>query len=152
MATDLRDKLIALLEPELGTIGYELVELEYKPRGHNGLLRVYIDAETGVGLEDCAKVSRRVSSLLDVEDPIPGTYDLEVSSPGLNRPLRTLEHYRRFAGERVKVQTVRPIEGQRRFKGVLRAVEGTTLQLVVDGEERVIPLDLVERASLAPDA
>lgn len=152
MATDLRDKLIALLEPELGTIGYELVELEYKPRGHNGLLRVYIDAADGVGLEDCAKVSRRVSSLLDVEDPIPGAYDLEVSSPGLNRPLRTLEHYRRFAGEKVKLQTVRPIEGQRRFKGVLRAVDGTTLQLEVDGEERVIPLDLVERASLAPDA
>ncbi len=152
MATDLRDKLIALLEPELGTIGYELVELEYKPRGHNGLLRVYIDAADGVGLEDCAKVSRRVSSLLDVEDPIPGAYDLEVSSPGLNRPLRTLEHYRRFAGEKVKVQTVRPIEGQRRFKGMLRAVDDTTLQLEVDGEEREIPLDLVERASLAPDA
>ncbi|MEX0899814.1 MAG: ribosome maturation factor RimP [Gammaproteobacteria bacterium] len=152
MATDLRDKLIALLEPELGTIGYELVELEYKPRGHNGLLRLYIDAADGIGLDDCAKVSRRVSALLDVEDPIPGAYELEVSSPGLNRPLRTIEHYRRFAGEKVKVQTVRPIEGQRRFKGVLRAVEGTTLQLEVDGEERVIPLDLVERASLAPDA
>ena len=152
MAADLREQLIALLEPELKTLGYELVELEFKGRGGSGLLRIYIDAPDGIGLEDCSKVSRRVSAILDVEDPVPGKYDLEVSSPGLNRPLRTLEHYRRFVGENVKLQLVRALEGQRRFKGRMLAVDARTLTLEVDGEERAIPLDLIERASLAPDA
>lgn len=150
--SDLRDSLIGLLEPELQAIGYELVELEYKGRGKAGLVRLYIDKPDGVGLDDCERVSRRVSALLDVEDPVPGQYDLEVSSPGLDRPLRTPEHYRRYVGEKVKVQTVRPLDGRRRFKGPLVAFDGARLTVEVDGEERVIPLEAVERASLAPDA
>lgn len=148
---DLRHKMIAMIEPELAVMGYELVELEYKPRGGQGLLRAYIDAPDGVGLDDCAKVSRRISALLDVEDPIPGSYELEVSSPGFNRPLRTPEHFRQAAGETVKVQLVRPLDGRRRFKGLLRAVDRDALRLEVDGTEREIAFDLVERASLAPD-
>ena len=150
--SDLRDRLIGMLEPELAAIGYELVELEYKGRGKAGLVRLYIDRPDGVGLDDCERVSRRVSALLDVEDPVPGQYDLEVSSPGLDRPLRTAEHYRRFVGETVKVQTVRPLEGRRRFKGPLVGFDGETLRVAVDGVERAIPLEAVERASLAPDA
>lgn len=150
--SDLRDRLISMLEPELASIGYELVELEYRSRGKGGLVRVYIDRQDGVGLDDCERVSRRVSALLDVEDPVPGQYDLEVSSPGLDRPLRTPEHYRRYVGEQVKVQTVRPLEGRRRFKGPLVAFDGEVLTVEVDGVERAIPLDVVERASLAPGA
>lgn len=152
MATDLREQLIGLLEPELATLGYELVELEFKGRSGTGLLRVYIDGADGVGLEDCAKVSHRIGAVLDVEDPIPGQYELEVSSPGFNRPLRTLAHYRHAVGEPVKIQLVRPLDGRRRFKGPLRAVDQHALRVEVDGVEREIPFELVERASLAPDA
>lgn len=149
---DLRDKLIAIIEPELATIGYELVELVYKPRGGNALLRLYIDAEAGIGLDDCAKVSRRVSAILDVEDPIPGSYELEVSSPGTDRPLRTLGHFQRYVGDEVKVETVRPLDGRRRFKGPLLSANAEKLRMVVDGTEREIPFTLVERASLVPHA
>lgn len=152
MATDLRNKLIAIIEPELATIGYELVELVYKPRGSTALLRVYIDAEAGVGLEDCAKASRRISSVLDVEDPVPGAYELEVSSPGFDRPLRTLEHFQRYVGSQVKVETLRPLDGRRRFKGPLLAANAEQLRMEVDGTEREIPFPLVERASLVPEA
>lgn len=148
---DLRDKLIALLEPEIEAMGYELVEIEAKGRGGSGLVRIYIDQEAGIGVGDCEKVSRRVSALLDVEDPIKGAYELELSSPGFDRPLRTLEHYHRYTGEQVKVQLVRAIDGRRRFKGLLRGVDNDTLQLEVDGSMQAIPLDQVERAQLAPD-
>lgn len=147
---DLRDKLIALLEPEIEAMGYELVEVEARGRGSNGLLRLYIDAEAGIGLGDCAKVSRRVSAVLDVEDPMPGAYELEVSSPGFDRPLRTLEHYQRVVGEVVKIQLVRPLDGRRRFKGLLRAVDADTLQLEVDGSEVAVPFEAIERAKLQP--
>ncbi len=148
---DLRDKLIALLEPEIEGMGYELVEIQAKGRGGSGLVRIFIDHEDGIGLGDCEKVSRRVSALLDVEDPIKGAYELEVSSPGFDRPLRTLAHYHQYTGEQVKVQLVRALEGRRRFKGLLRGVDNDTLQIEVDGVMQAIPLDQVEWAQLAPD-
>lgn len=150
--SDLRQSLIAMLEPELDAVGYELIELEVKPRGGATLVRIYIDAEGGIGLDDCEKVSRQVSALLDVEDPIPGRYDLEVSSPGFDRPLRTLEHFRRFVGSQVKVETVRPLDGRKRFKGLLQSADADALRIEVDGTERQIPFGLIARASLVPDA
>ncbi|MBS0389356.1 MAG: ribosome maturation factor RimP, partial [Proteobacteria bacterium] len=97
MAAGLREKLIGLVEPLLANLGYELVDLEMSVGHGAGLLRVYIDRAAGVGIEDCEKVSREISALLDVHDPIPGAYRLEVSTPGLDRVLRTPAHFERFA-------------------------------------------------------
>ena len=108
-----RDALIEMLEPPVGALGYELVEVMYRPGQGNGLLRLYIDAKDGVTVEDCEKVSHQVSGLLEVEDPIKGHYTLEVSSPGADRPLRTEAHFQRFTGARVKVELVTPREGRR---------------------------------------
>ena len=103
VTVELRERLWALLEPLLTRLGYELVELDYAPGHGRSLLRLYIDAQAGVGLDDCERVSREVSSLLDVEDPIPSAYTLEVSSPGFDRLLRTRAHFGRFVGSRVFV-------------------------------------------------
>jgi len=97
----LRDTLVTLVRPVVEDLGYELWELEYSPGRGNGLLRLYIDAPAGIAIDDCERVSRAVSALLDAEDPVPGQYTLEVSSPGLERPLRTPEHFAPYAGEKV---------------------------------------------------
>jgi len=104
--------LIRLLEAPLAALGYELVDLDLR-MGRNGLLRLYIDREGGVTLDDCEHVSRQISAFLDVEDPMPGRYVLEVSSPGIERRLRTVEHFRRFVNEEVKIQLARPQDGRR---------------------------------------
>ena len=145
-----REALIALLEPEVVALGYELVDLEFRPSGKEGLLRLYIDGPDGVNLDDCERVSHQVSALLDVEDPIPGHYSLEVSSPGLDRVLRTAEHFRRFAGNRVKLQLAEGVEGRRRFTGTLLGLEQDEVLLEVDGENLRLPLSGVEKARLVP--
>ena len=142
--------LLELLETEVASLGYELVDLDLRIGG-DGLLRLYIDADDGITLDDCERVSHQVSGLLDVEDPIPGHYTLEVSSPGVNRPLRTRAHYRRFAGERAKVELARPREdGRRRFTGLLGAVEDDEFALELDGETVQLRFDDVATARLAP--
>lgn len=142
--------LLDLLETEVASLGYELVDLDLRIGG-DGLLRLYIDAEDGITLDDCERVSHQVSGLLDVEDPIPGYYTLEVSSPGVNRPLRTRAHYRRFAGERAKIELARPREdGRRRFTGLLGSVEDDEFALELDGETVRLRFDDVATARLAP--
>ena len=122
MAAGVREKLIALIEPLLGTLGFELVDLEFAAgRGHSQL-RVFIDRSAGVGLDDCEQCSREIAALLDVHDPIPSAYTLEVSSPGLDRVLRTAGHFERFIGARVALELLVPREGRRRYSGVLRAL------------------------------
>ncbi len=143
---------MGLLEPELTGTGYELVDVELRLGGRDGLVRLYIDHPDGVTLDDCERVSHQVSALLDVEDPIPGHYMLEVSSPGLERVLRTREHFQRFAGERVKVELASLVDGRRRFTGTLLAVDRNDIVLEVDGESLRLPLDGVERAHLAPES
>jgi len=146
----LRDTLAARLAPLVEGLGYELWELEYAPGRGNGLLRLYIDAAAGITLDDCERVSRAVSEVLDAEDPIPGHYTLEVSSPGLERPLRTAGQFARFAGQTVYVETVQAIEGRRRFKGPLAAVAGGTIEVDADGKRWTLPIDGIRRAHLAP--
>jgi len=146
----LRDTLAARLAPLVEGLGYELWELEYSSGRGNGFLRLYIDAETGITLDDCERVSRAVSEVLDAEDPIPGHYTLEVSSPGLERPLRTPQQFARFVGETVQVETVQAIEGRRRFKGALEAADATTIVVDVDGRRWALPLDGIRKAHLAP--
>jgi ribosome maturation factor RimP len=147
----LRDTLAALLTPLIEGLGYELWELEYSPGRGNGFLRLYLDAEAGITLEDCERVSRAVSELLDAEDPIPGQYTLEVSSPGLERPLRTAEQFGRFVGETVFVETVQAVEGRRRFKGALTAAGAETVEVEVDGQRWTLPINGIRKAHLAPD-
>jgi ribosome maturation factor RimP len=146
------DELRALLEPTIERLGYELTDLEARLTGKSGLLRLYIDRPDGVGLDDCEKVSRAVSALLDVEDPIPGHYDLEVSSPGLDRKLTKIEHFQRFMGETVKVQMRFPIDGRRRFRGRLLSTDDKNIVLDVDGTQHNLPLATIDSARLVPDA
>jgi ribosome maturation factor RimP len=142
--------LLDLLETEVRSLGYELVDLDLH-LGRDGLLRLYIDSEDGITLDDCERVSHQVSALLDVEDPIPGHYTLEVSSPGVNRPLRTPAHFRRFAGERAKVELARPqADGRRRFTGLLGAATDEGFALELDGETVQFRYEDVALARLAP--
>ena len=168
----MRDRLIALIEPLLWQLGYELVELEYTA-SRNGALRIFIDKPQGVagagvaapatgsadedepraqgiGISDCEKVSREVSALLDVEDPIPTAYQLEVSSPGDDRVLRLPAHYERFAGSRVLVELNAPRAGRRRYTGDLKQVDASGVVLEVDGQPVVVPFAEIAKARLAP--
>jgi ribosome maturation factor RimP len=190
MASVLRGRLIALIEPLLNGMGYELVELEYVPHRGNALLRLYIDRpvadgdqniddagdrreenasavtlnsedeiegggetlrESGIGIDDCERVSREVSALLDVEDPIPTAYTLEVSSPGEDRVLRTRAHFDRFAGSRVFVELKVPREGRKRYTGKLTSVNDAGVELEVDRQPVSVRFDEIEKARLAPE-
>ena len=148
----LRDTLETRLAPLVVGLGYELWELEYSPGRGSGFLRLYIDAEAGITLDDCERVSRTVSEVLDAEDPIPGHYTLEVSSPGLERPLRTAEHFARYVGGTVSVETVQAFEGRRRFMGALTAAGAETVEVEVDGKRWTLPLSGIRKAHLAPQA
>ena len=144
------DTLISLLEPVVQDLGYELVDIEFRLGAHS-LVRIFIDKEGGISLEDCELVSNQVSGVLDVEDPLPGHYTLEVSSPGLDRALRKAEHFRMFAGRQVKLQTKTLVAGRKRFKGLLKGIEGEEITLEVDGVEAKIALNNVHSARLVPD-
>jgi ribosome maturation factor RimP len=146
----MRDQLNELLGPLVSDLGYELWELEYAPRAGGALLRLYIDSPDGISLEDCERVSRAVSERLDSDDPIPGHYTLEVSSPGLDRVLRTPAHFERFAGERVRVEMTRPIDGRKRFSGQLLAATEREITLDVDGGRVNLPIGEIHKARLAP--
>ena len=143
------DELAKLLEPAVERLGYEMIDLEVRTGG-NGLVRLYIDKPQGVDLDDCEKVSLAVSALLDVEDPVPGNYNLEVSSPGLDRKLTKVEHFQRFTGETVKVQMRFPIEGRRRFRGTLVSSDDENIVVEVDGESHSLPLKTIDTARLVP--
>jgi ribosome maturation factor RimP len=145
----LRERLIALIEPVLGRLGYELVELELSSGRTHGMLRLFIDREAGVGLDDCARVSREVSALLDLEDPIPNAYTLEVSSPGFDRVLRTQAHFGRFVGARVFVELKEPRAGRRRYTGTLLTVDAAGIALEVDREHVAVAFAEIDKARLA---
>lgn len=142
------EKLVAIIEPAVTALGYELVGVEHMPQGHHSLLRIYIDHEEGITADDCGDVSHQVSAVLDVEDPIRGAYTLEVSSPGLERPLFTLAHYARFVGQQAEIRLHSPLAGRRKFKGRIHAVEGDVVLLDVDGEEQRLPFDNIDKAHL----
>jgi ribosome maturation factor RimP len=153
MAALMREKLTALTEPLLARLGYELVDLEYVPARRRALLRVFIDKPEepqGVGLSDCERVSHELSALLDVEDPLPVPYSLEVSSPGLDRILRTRTHFERFTGARVWIELIVPRDGRRRYTGQLQSVDAEGVELLVDGAIVRVPFGQVGRARLAP--
>ena len=145
----LRERLCVLLEPLLGRLGYELIELEYAPGHARALLRLYIDREGGVGLDDCERVSREVSALLDIEDPIPSAYTFEVSSPGFDRLLRKPAHFGRFLGSRVFVELKEPRAGRRRYTGTLLTVDEGGIALEVDRQRVAMTFAEIGEARLA---
>lgn len=146
----MKSELENLIEPTVVKLGYELSDLELKLGGRDGLVRVFIDRPEGVGLEDCEIVSRQLSAVLDVEDPLPGHYTLEVSSPGLDRKLTKPEHFRRFAGETVRVKLRFPLGGRRNFRGVLQSADDKRIEVEVDGELYGLEIAAIESARLVP--
>jgi ribosome maturation factor RimP len=146
------DELAKLLEPTIERLGYELSDLEVKLGGRGGVVRIFIDRPDGISLDDCERVSQAVSALLDVEDPLPGQYNLEVSSPGLDRKLTKVEHFQRFAGETVKVQMRFPIEGRKRFRGTLVSSNDENIVVEVDGEPHSLPMATIDTARLVPES
>ncbi len=143
-------QLRALLEPTVEAMGFELVHVELAGSGPGAVLRVYMDSPGGVTVDDCARVSEQLSAVLDVEDWIPGPYTLEVSSPGLDRPLVKREDFRRFAGRMVKVRLREPLAGQRNFTGCLVGMTDDCVVLEVGGGRLDLAFDGIERARLVP--
>ena len=141
----------SIVEPVIEGLGYEVVDIDYRPHPTDGLLRIYIDGPNGIVLDDCTAVSRQISSVLDVEDPIPGQFNLEISSPGMDRPLRKVVDFERFTGSTVKIKlTVPTLEGQRNFTGKLKGVENEEVVLEMDGETHYLPIDSIDKARIVP--
>ena len=145
------EHLALLIEPIVEGLGYECVGIEYNPHPQHGLLRVYIDSENGILLEDCTKVSHQLSGVLDVEDPISGNYQLEVSSPGAERPFFKLAQFERFVGSTVTVNLFKPINKQRKITGKIESVEGDIVVLQQAGQNLDIPFQAMSKARLVPD-
>jgi len=145
----LEEKLEELLGPVIESMGYELVAIEMTGSGH-GTLRIYIDSPDGITVDDCADVSYQVSGILDVEDPVRGAYTLEISSPGLDRPLVKPAHFSQVLGEEVRVRTHHAVLGRKNFKGRLESFDGNVLAILVDNELYEIPFEDVEKANLVP--
>jgi len=146
----LEERLTEMLAPSVEDLGYELVGIEYIRAGKHSTLRVYIDQEAGILVDDCAAVSRQVSAIMDVEDPITNEYTLEVSSPGLERPLFTAPQYAAFIGEEVKIQLRMPIQNRRRWKGVISSVDGEIISVAVEGKEERFALSNIQKANIVP--
>lgn len=150
MTEILQRRLTKLLQPGVEALGYELVFVEFASNSRHSLLRIYIDSENDVTVEDCERVSHEVAATLDVEDPIKQAYRLEVSSPGLDRPLVKPEHYTRFAGDVVRIQLYSERKGRRRFEGVLLGCDGGTVSLKTPEGVMHFPLNEIELARLVP--
>jgi ribosome maturation factor RimP len=145
------ETLQALVQPAIEALGFELVGIEYLPQGGYSLLRIYIDSEAGINIDDCERVSHQVSGLLDVEDVIHGHYNLEVSSPGLDRPLFTEDHFSRFIGQQVKIRLSVPLNGRRKFTGIIRGMSDGNVELEFDSERVYLPFNTIDKANLVPD-
>ena len=142
-----------MLSPTVTALGYELVGIEYVSQGKHSILRIYIDSENGIKLEDCELVSRQISGVLDVEDPISGEYSLEVSSPGTERPLFSIEHYEKFIGQPVFIRFHGMVEKRRKLKGHIVAVEDNNIKISELGTELEFEFDLddIDKAHLIVD-
>lgn len=149
MAT-LEQKLQELVQDSICDLGFELVGIECQRSGRYLTVRLFIDKEGGVTVDDCADVSRQVSAIFDVEDPITDKYNLEVSSPGLDRPLFTLAHYQRFIGQDIVVHLRIPVADRRKWQGKLEKVEGDMITLIVDGKPQIFIFGNIQKANIIP--
>ncbi|MCF6202156.1 MAG: ribosome maturation factor RimP [Methylococcaceae bacterium] len=145
------EHLVNLIEPIVEGLGYECVGIEYNSHPRHGLLRIYIDTSEGVLLEDCTKVSHQISGMLDVEDPISDNYELEVSSPGADRPFFKLSQFEQYIGETVTVNLFKPINKQRKITGSIESVEGDVVLLLQADQLIEIPFQAMSKARLVPD-
>ncbi|NMB76664.1 MAG: ribosome maturation factor RimP [Myxococcales bacterium] len=148
---DIEQRVLALAEPLAATRGLEVVQVQYRREAGGFVLRLFLDRSGGVTIDDCSDFSREFSDVLDVEDPIPGRYALEVSSPGLDRPLCRERDFVRFAGRLVTLSSAEPVEGRRHFKGTLLGATDGVVRLRVDGREYSIALSNVSKANLVPE-
>ncbi|KRT67068.1 MAG: hypothetical protein XU11_C0001G0050 [Candidatus Dadabacteria bacterium CSP1-2] len=145
------DSVREILDSLLLGYGFELVDIEYRREGRGWVLRIYIDKDGGVSVEDCARISRELGTLLDLNDIIPGTYNLEISSPGLTRALKKVRDFERFKGKLLKIKTMKDIQGRRVFIGRLIDFVGNVASVEMDGHVYFIPYDEIERANLELD-
>jgi ribosome maturation factor RimP len=144
-------ELIKLLEPVITALGYEMLGIEYFKQKDSSLLRLYIDSDAGITLDDCTRVNHQVIGVLDVHDPIKERYHLEISSPGLDRPLFTLKQFQRFLGQQVKIKLREKIDERRKFTGVIKAIEETAVLVSEEGIDYLIPADVIDSAHLVPE-
>ncbi|OCA52542.1 Ribosome maturation factor RimP [Photorhabdus namnaonensis] len=138
-----------MISAPVEALGFELVGLEFI-RARVSTLRIYIDSENGITVDDCADVSHQVSAVLDVEDPISVLYNLEISSPGLERPLFTAEHYQRFIGEEVSLVLRIAMQNRRKWLGIIKTIDGEMITVTVDGKDEVFALSNIQKANLVP--
>ena len=148
---DRQSRIRECIEPAVKAVGCELWGIEYLSQGRHATLRIFIEKEAGVQVDDCEKVSKQVSAVLDVEDPIREAYTLEVSSPGVDRLLFESAHYERFLGEQIKVRLRTNFDGRRNFSGVLVAMEDDEVVLRVEDQEFVFPLEEIDKAQIVPN-
>lgn len=146
--TMMQNELVQLLAPTVSAMGYELWGCEYLSQGKHSLLRIYIDKPDGIGIEDCQEVSKQISALLDVEDPIPGNYSLEISSPGIPRPLFSDWQYQRYVGQPVQVKTFKPVNGKRKLLGTIVSSSESAVVLDINNEHHEILFSNIVKAYL----
>lgn len=144
-------QLRSLIEPVVTGMGFELWGVEYLTQGRYSVLKIFIDSENGIDVDDCASVSRQVGSLLDVEEPLRGQYTLEVSSPGMDRRLFTFEQFDLMKGFQVKLKLNKPFDGKKRFTGLLVGTEDKEIVLRVGEEETLFPYEMIDRANVVPE-
>ena len=143
-------KLNDLIKPAVEKMGYELTDIEIKTQDREQLVSIFIDNLTGINIEDCEIVSRQISLLLDVENPISGKYTLEVSSPGLDRKLTKFNHFKRFIGNELRIKLLQSMDGRRNFRGKLLAANKESIKVQVDDQLYKLPIDMIEIARLVP--
>ena len=147
----MQDRLNDIVKNTVEGLGFELWGYEYRPRSESALLRIFIEKEEGISVDNCAQVSRQIGAVLDVENIIPIAYILEVSSPGMDRVLFTADQYQRYIGETLKVRTRTPVDERRNFKGSLETVNETEFSIKVDNETFTLPFEIIDRARLVLD-
>ncbi|PIE43180.1 MAG: ribosome maturation factor RimP [Gammaproteobacteria bacterium] len=141
-------RLEDILSPVVESMGFDCWGVEYLHQGRHSVLRVYIDSEAGITLDNCESVSRQISGVLDVEDPIPSEYTLEVSSPGMDRPLFKLSQFKKFVGSTISVKLKMPFDGKRKYRGVLNGVEQGEVLLLVERHELLLPYEMIDKANV----
>ncbi|WP_227766603.1 ribosome maturation factor RimP [Zhaonella formicivorans] len=148
---NVEERVEQLVKPAIEEAGYELVSIQYVKEGPDWYLRFFIDHQEGIGLDDCELISRKVEAILDKADPIPDSYVLEVSSPGIERPLKNDEDFAKYQGELVIITTFAPVEGKKQFKGILKGSTAEEVSLLVGKKEMHIPRKLISKAHLTVD-
>ena len=153
MSNSRQDKLTQLLKPAVEGLGYELVGIEHLPMGKHTVLRIYIDSSDGITVTDCSSVSHQVSGVLEVEEPIKGAFTLEVSSPGIDRPLFSFEQFKQFVGSKVKLKLYHAVEGKRKIIGVIESVDGDDINIsdTESGSVYQLQIDDVDKANVITD-